>query len=164
MTGSSESSTVQAAIMERLSSMGWDYMSGRDLPRPLDSAFVQPHLVEALTRLNPLIAGEPGRVNEVLPKLRAVALSAVNDGLVAANERMTTWLRGHQTVKYIGTDDYLPVRLFDFRQRSANRLVVSDEVTFGPPGHTRRFDVVLWINGLPLVVGETKTPVDKTKS
>ena len=125
---------MQAAIVERLSELGWEYIPGRDLPRPFDSAFIQPHLVDALIRLNPLITGEPERVNEVLPKLRAVALSAVNDGLVAANERMTTWLRGHQTIKYIGTDEYLPVRLIDFRQPSASRLVVSDEVTFGPPG------------------------------
>jgi type I restriction enzyme, R subunit len=155
---------VQAAIVERLSTLGWEYIPGREVPRTLDSAFVQPHLIDALIRLNPLIAEQPQRVNEVLPKLRAVALSAVNDGLVAASERMTTWLRGHQTLKYIGTEDYLPVRLIDFRQPSTNRLVVSDEMTFGPPGHTRRFDVVLWINGLPVVVGETKTPVDKTKS
>src|SRR5260370_28627635 len=102
-------------MVERLSALGWAYIPGRALPRPPDSAFVQPHLIEALIRLNPLIADQPQRVKEVLPKLRAVALSAVNDGLVAANERMTTWLRGHQTLKYIGADDYLPVRLLDFR-------------------------------------------------
>ena len=56
-------------------------------------------------RLNPLIAAEPSRLNEVMPKLRAVILSAVNDGVVAANEQMTTWLRGHQTIKYVGTDN-----------------------------------------------------------
>ena len=122
MTGFSE--VVDRASRDRRAAVrdGLDVHPGRDLPRPIDSAFVQPHLIEALTRLNPLIAEEPRRVNEVLPKLRAVALSAVNDGLVAANERMTTWLRGHQTLKYIGTDDYLPVRLLDFRQPSANRL------------------------------------------
>jgi type I restriction enzyme R subunit len=103
-------------------------------------------------------------VNEVLPKLRAVALSAVNDGVVAANERMTTWLRGHQTLKYIGTNDYVPVHLIDLQKPTNNHLVVSDEVTFGAPGHSRRFDVVIWVNGLPLVIGETKTPVDRKKS
>ena len=112
MTGFSESSTVQAAIVERLSGLGWEYIPGKDLPRTLDSAFVQPHLIDALIRLNPLIAEQPQRVDEVLPKLRAMALSAVNDGLLPANEKMTTWLRGHQTLKYIGTDDYLPVQTY----------------------------------------------------
>ena len=77
---------------------------------------------------------------------------------------MTTWLRGHQTLKYIGTDDYVPVRLLDLDypaangDPAANRLVVSDEVIFGPPGNSRRFDIVLWVNGLPLVVGRDKEP------
>ncbi len=115
-------------------------------------------------RLNPLIAAEPGRLDEVMPKLRAVILSAVNDGVVAANERMTTWLRGHETIKYVGTDDYVPVELVAFDDLTNDRLVVSDEVVFGVPGDSRRFDIVLWVNGLPLVVGETKTPVDKRKS
>ena len=85
--------------------------------------------------------------------------------VVAANERMTTWLRGHQTMKYVGTDDYVPVQLFDLPPALGE-----------PPGrlgrgdirlarsYSRRFDIVLWVNGLPLVVGETKTPVDKHKS
>jgi type I restriction enzyme, R subunit len=160
----SEKSTVQRAIVETLVHLGWTHVQGKDLPRSTDEAFVEPDVSAALTQLNPVIAAQPSRLDEVMPKLRAVVLSAVNDGVVVANERMTTWLRGYQTMKYIGTDDYLPVRLLDFRRPSANRLVVSDEVTFGPPGHTRRFDVVLWINGLPLVVGETKTPIDKAKS
>ena len=164
MTGFSESSTVQRAIVERLVALGWTYVPGKDLPRATDESFIESHLGEALTRLNPLIGAQPSRLDEVLPKLRAVALSAVNDGVVAGNELMTTWLRGHQTLKFVGTDDYLPVQLLDFERPAANQLVVSDEVTFGTPGDSRRFDIVLWVNGLPLVVGEIKTPVDKSKS
>jgi type I restriction enzyme R subunit len=74
------------------------------------------------------MAEQSDRVDEVLPKLRAVALSAVNDSVVAANERMTTWLPSHQTLKYIGTDDYVPVQLIDLHQSGNNRLLVSDEV------------------------------------
>lgn len=164
MTGFSESSTVQRAVVERLVTLGWTCISGRDLPRATDEAFIELYLSEALVRLNPLITEQPSRLDEVLPKLRAVALSAVNDGVVAANERMTTWLRGHETLKFVGTDDYVPIQVIDLDRPSTNRLVVSDEVTFGTPGNNRRFDLVLWVNGLPLVVGETKTPVDSAKS
>lgn len=163
MSGFSESS-IQRAIVEQLVALGWTYVTGRDLPRATDEAFVESHVSECLTRLNTRIAEQPNRLDEVLPRLRAVAISAVNDGVVAANERMTTWLRGHQTLKFIGTDDYVPIQLIDFDHPLRNRLIVSDEVTFGTPGKDRRFDIVLWVNGLPLVVGETKTPVDRTKS
>ena len=104
---------------------GWTYIDANDLRRPIDAVFVESHLVEALVRLNPVIAEEPSRVDEIVPKLRAVALSAVNDGLLAANERMTTWLRGETTHKFVGTDDYVPVRLIDFATPSNNHLVVT---------------------------------------
>lgn len=155
---------MQAAVVERLVGLGWQYVPGKDVPRTIDGVFVETGLTEALQRLNPLIAAEPGRVDEVLPRLRAAALAAAYDGLVGSNERMTTWLRGHQTVKFIGEDSYVPVRLVDFANESGNRFVVSDEVAFGSPGQNRRFDVVLWVNGLPLVVGETKTPVKSSVS
>ena len=105
-----------AAIIDQLVGDGMDLCprQGSCHGRPTGLRRAAPH--KALARLNPLIAEQPGRVDEVLPKLRAVALSAVNDGVVAANERMTTWLRGHQTLKFIGTDDYVPVRLLDFEQ------------------------------------------------
>ena len=136
MPGFSESSTVQRAIVERLVALGWTYVPGRDLARMSDEVFLEGDLNSALVQLNPLIAEEPGRLDEVVPKLRAVALSAVNDGVVAANERMTTWLRGHQTLKFVGTDDYAPVQLLDLDHPAGKRLVVSDEVTFGTPGNS----------------------------
>ena len=110
----SESGTVQAAIVERLVGLGWTYMAGKDLPRSTDEMFIESHLVDALKSLNAEIGARPERVDEVLPKLRAAVLSATNDGLVAANERLTTWLRGHSTVQYIGTDAYVPVNLIHF--------------------------------------------------
>ena len=46
---------------------------------------------------------------------------------------------------------------------TANTLVVSDEVTITVPGKTsRRFDLVYWVNGLPLVVVEVKSPTAKS--
>ena len=162
----SETSTVQAAIVERLaqSDLGWSHIRGDHLDRGLETVLLEADLVSALIKLNPLIAEDPARVDEVVPRLRAVLLSALNEGLVAANEQMVTWLRGNQTHKFIGTDGYEQIHLIDFDNPRANRLVVSDEVTFGAPGHERRFDLVLWVNGFPLVVGETKTPVNASVS
>ena len=162
--GFTESSTVQAAIVDELVGQGWRYVPAGDLPRSLDGVLIEDHVIDALVRLNPLIAEAPERVEEVLPKLRAAILTSVNDGVVAANERMTTWLRGTQTVRFVGTDVDTAIRLIDFDHPETNTLVVSDEVTFGTPGHERRYDLVLWVNGFPLVVGETKSPVNSSVS
>jgi len=176
MSGFSEASTIQPAIVERLAQkdLAWVHVPAFKLDRTADGVLIESDLVQALLRLNPHIAERPDRVDEILPVLRAAVLSALTDGLVAANERMVAWMRGAMTFKFIGTDAYVPVRLIDFDNPRSNRLVVSGrgfgftgdnaEVTFGLSPNARRFDVVLWINGFPVVVGETKSPVDASKS
>jgi type I restriction enzyme R subunit len=164
MSRFSESSTVQAWLVKRLISLGWQHIPGKELPRESTAPLVEDWLIEAVEALNPALYGAPERVDEVLPLVRMAVLSAASEGLVPANERMTTLLRGNHTHKYVGATEYLPLRLIDFDSMTQNHFVVSDEVTFGPPGKERRFDVVLWVNGFPLVVIETKTPVRSSVS
>ena len=154
-----EADTVQQPIVERLTANGWVYVPGAGLEREESSPFVEPVLRDALIRLNPSIAAHPERAEEVLAVLRALPLAVHDDGLVVANEKLLSWLRGRQAVQFIGEAFHEPVKLIDFEDPSRNSFVVSDEVTFGTPGHRCRFDIVLWVNGLPLFVGEAKTPV-----
>lgn len=175
MAGFSESSTVQAWLVERLVTLGWVHVPGFLVPRDATDVLVEQWLIEALMRLNPAIATDPERVDEVLPVIRSTVLSASVEGLLPANERMTTLMRGQATVKFTGETDHVPFRVIDFDNLSNNHFVVSgptstssdpntDEVSFGPSGSARRFDAVLWVNGLPLVVIETKTPVNSSVS
>lgn len=164
MTGFSESSTVQTWLVERLKDLGWEHLPGSQLPRGKTDVLVEEWLIGTLKTLNPDIHGMPERVEQVLPLIRMGTLSAASEGVVAANERMVTLLRGDHTVKYVGSERYLPLQLIDFESLPNNKFVVSDEVTFGPPGQERRFDLVLWVNGIPLVVVETKTPVNAAVS
>jgi type I restriction enzyme R subunit len=157
---------MQAALVDRLTKrdLGWRFVSPGDLPRQLDGVMLEEYVSEALVRLNPVIAERPERIEEVLPRLRATLLAVANDGLVAANEEMTAWLCGRKTIKFLDTEDYVPVRLIDFDDPRSNRLVVSTEVTFAPGHEERRYDLVLFVNGFPLVIGETKTPISKHTS
>jgi len=164
MAGFSESSTVQAWLVKHLVALGWEHVPGKELPREITAPLVEEWVIEALEVLNPALHREPDRVDEVLPTIRTAVLAAAVEGLVPANERMTTLLRGDHTVKYVGSNEYVPLRLIDFDNLAENHFVVSDEVTFGPPGKERRYDVVLWVNGFPLLVIETKTPVRSSVS
>jgi type I restriction enzyme R subunit len=159
-----ESSTVQAWLIERLVDIGWTHVPGKELPRSTIDVLCEEWLIEAIEILNLSVRGVPERVDEILPKIRSTILSAVTDGLLAANERMTTLLRGDSTIKFVGTEEYLPMMFIDFEDLSNNTFVVSDEVVFGTTGNARRFDLVLWVNGVPLVVIETKTPVKSSMS
>ncbi|UKY49838.1 type I restriction endonuclease subunit R [Streptomyces inhibens] len=161
----SEASTVQAALIARLvePDMGWTHVPGRDLARLPTSPMVEGEVREALIRLNPAIAKKPSRVDEVLPKLRALFLAVSDDGLFATNRQMLEWLRGQVTHRFVGTRRDVPVHLIDYSAPHKNSLIVSNEVVF-VGADTRRYDIVLWVNGLPLVIGETKTPVDSSVS
>ena len=155
---------VQMGLADHLSRLGWVWAEDETLGRPFENVFLSDDVAKALFNLNPEIAKVPARAEEVLSKLRAVLLRVRNDGLVASNEEFIAWLCGRRTIKYIGTDKDVQVNLIDFENPKANTLRVTTEATFHIGREHRRYDLVLWVNGFPLVVGEMKTPKDKNIS
>lgn len=160
LSGFNEANTVQRPILDLLVASGWKHVPGSRLERRPEDVLIESDFRAALSRLNPAIAEDPDRAGEVLSTLRKLLLSVRDDGLVATNQHFLEWLRGQKTHRFQGRDSFEPVRLIDFENPAANTLVVSEEVTFGTPGSSARFDLVLWVNGLPLVVLETKTRMD----
>lgn len=156
--------SIQDGLAEHIAALGWLGADDAKLGRPEESVFIAEDLESALMRLNPEIAEQPTRVGEVLAKLRAVLLGVRNDGLVSSNEEFVQWMCGRRTVKYIGTDKDAQVRIIDFENPRANTLRVTTEAKFHVGRESRRYDIVLWVNGLPLVVGEMKTPVGTSVS
>jgi hypothetical protein len=76
----------------------WDHVPGPQLPRQNGDVMVESWVREALVRLNPEIAEQPDRADEVTYALRAILLSVQDDGLVRANENFMRWLRGEKTI------------------------------------------------------------------
>ncbi len=136
----------------------WTYASSSDVPRQPGDVMVEPWVRDALTRLNPDIAAQPDRADEVIYNLRACILSVQADGLVRANENFMAWLRGEKTMPFGHNGEHVPVRLVDAVQPANNWLTVTNQWTFQAGAVEKRFDVVFMVNGLPLVIGEAKTP------
>jgi type I restriction enzyme R subunit len=133
-----------------------------EVPRQIQEVLVEPWLREALIRLNPEIAAQPDRADEVLYKLRAIVLSVRSDGLIRANEEMTAWMRGERSMPFGQNNEHVPVRLIDFDDLAQNQYVVTQQFTYrAGPSAERRADLVLLVNGLPLVLIEAKTPVTR---
>ena len=114
---------------------------------------------EALIRLNPEISADPDRADEVLYRLRAILLSVKGEGLVRANELFAGWLRGEKSMPFGERGEHTQVRLIDFDDPANNDYVVTNQWIFPSAANGSRFDVVLLVNGIPLVIGEVKTPV-----
>ncbi|MFJ7245573.1 type I restriction endonuclease subunit R [Kitasatospora sp. NPDC098652] len=140
--------------------MGWAFTAGRALPRETTQTVIAGQLRDAIVRLNPgMIDGFD--VDAVVEEIVAT-VNAVEGGLVRANEQVLRLLRGHK--EFRDADGvWHALKVVDFEHPTANTLVVSDEVTITVPGKTsRRFDLVYWVNGLPLVVVEVKSPTAKS--
>jgi type I restriction enzyme R subunit len=151
---------LQLGLANRLGELGWTFAWDETLDRPIDDVLRFSDVEAALIRLNPEIAEDPTRVEQVFAKLRAILLAVENDGLVTTNQEFVSWMRGLRSVKYMGESKESQVRLIDFDDMSNNVLRCTVEATFSRSAdrRSRRYDIVLWINGLPVVVGETKSP------
>ncbi|TAK45021.1 MAG: type I restriction endonuclease subunit R [Betaproteobacteria bacterium] len=143
---------------EAVAGAGWRYVAREDVPRQLTEVMVEVWVREALVKLNPEIAAQPDRADEVIYNLRACILSVQGDGLVRANENFMAWVRGEKTMPFGKNGEHVPVRLVDATELGNNRLTVTNQWTFQAGTIEKRFDVVFVVNGLPLVIGEAKTP------
>ncbi len=153
-----ESSAVEEFLIDRVREVGWDFQPGPSLIRAASDVMIESAVREALIRLNPEIAAEPSRADEVVYRLRGIILGVTGDGLVRSNEEFMAWVRGERTMPFGPNNEHVDVRLIDFDNLGENSFVVANQVTFAA-GPTKRFDIVGFVNGLPLILGEAKTPV-----
>ena len=138
---------------------GWRFVAAEELPRQHSDVLVESMVRDALIRLNPEIKTQPDRADEVLYRLRTIPLSVQSEGLVRANELFAEWLRGEKSMPFGERGEHTPVRLIDFENLSNNDYVVTNQWVYPVKEGGRRFDIIMLVNGIPLVVGEAKTPV-----
>jgi type I restriction enzyme R subunit len=148
----------------QISGLGWHYLAPQNLPRQPHDILVEDHLREALIRLNPEIAAQPDRADDVLYKLRAIVMGMRTDGLVKANEEFAAWLTGERSMPFGGNGEHVTINLIDFADLERNQYVVTSQFTFRAGATEKRADLVLLVNGIPLVVIEAKTPVRSSQS
>ncbi|HCJ48874.1 MAG TPA: DEAD/DEAH box helicase [Microbacterium sp.] len=158
-----EANSVRDFVRDLATTPDVTFMEGKDLPRSTNDVILEGLVRGALQRLNPEIAADPSKTDEVIYALRAVLISArTSPHPVVANEEFMAWLTGQKSMPFGPDGQHTTVRLIDFdnlEDDSANQWLVSTEVAFVQGRVEKRFDLVLWCNGFPLVVGEAKTPV-----
>ena len=147
-----------------LSGLGWHYLGAQQLPRQAHEILVEDHVRKALIGLNPEIAAQPDRADDVLYRLRAILMGVRTDGLVKANEEFAARLAGERSMPFGADGEHVTVRLVDLEDVERNQYVVSTQYSVRSGANERRADLVLLVNGLPLVVIEAKTPVRSSES
>lgn len=153
--------TIEQMTIDTLQQNGWMYIKAADLPRTYDSVLVEPMLRDALVRLNPCIAEEPSRADQVIYRLRSLILSARPGNLIAQNEIFKQFIFERNTFPFGKNGKAVPVRFFAMEpdELQENTYVVTDQWIYPAKDGGAKFDLVLLVNGIPLVIGEFKTPV-----
>lgn len=149
-------------VCETIANNGWKYIPADQLPRMYSDVLVEPMVKDALIRLNPVIAEEPSRVDEVIYKLRSLILSAQANNLIAANEEFKKLVFENNSFPFGENGRAVSIDFFGTmtKERLAlNEYVVTNQWVYPKAEGGKRLDIVLLVNGFPIAIGELKTPV-----
>jgi type I restriction enzyme R subunit len=137
-------------------SFPWVYKSASELDRSPEDVLVESELKSSILRINPLLTGKPELADEIIYKLRALLIQVNHVGLVKANEDFSLWLRGEKTMAFGPRNQHIPSHLIDFENSKNNSFFITNQYRVHAR-ETKIPDIVLLINGIPVVVGEAKT-------
>jgi len=157
-----EDNTIEQMVLTSLNNNGWKFIPAEELQREYSDVMVEPMVKEALIRLNPVIAEEPSRADEVIYKLRTLILTVQPHNLVTQNEMFKKMVFEDNSYPFGKDGRMIPIRFFGTMTKedlALNEFVVTNQWVYPQKENGKRLDIVLLINGFPVAIGELKTPV-----
>lgn len=153
MLGFYTEADYENSIIELFQNMGYRYVYAPDLERDFRSPLYEEELLSALHRLNPIMPEDA--ITDALFKLR----NFENAELVQKNELFMDYLQHGIEVRYFvkGEERSGLVYIVDYKNSENNSFVVANQWTF-IENSNKRPDVLLFLNGLPIVLIELKSP------
>jgi len=148
----SERYTVQKPLVRYATEVGWEYLPPEEvlrLRRGEDSPILWEVFVEKLQQLN------PGTVDHIKAEEVGRRLVRVPPN-IEGNLQAWEYLRGLKTVFVEAERRERNLRLLDFEDPHRNVFHVTDEFSFTNGVHRVRADVVFLVNGVPIILIETK--------
>ncbi|HCC68935.1 MAG TPA: hypothetical protein DEP99_03510, partial [Nitrospiraceae bacterium] len=149
---------VEDYILKRLEEAGWRFVPADALERQsYDEPFLIPPLVRAIERINK----KTGIGDEEIGKARN-ELKLTSTGIEGA-KRILNFYKFGVPIKFEKERVVKYVQLFDFENIKNNEFLVSRQVNYYGKDAIRT-DIVLYVNGIPLVNIECKNPVSISES
>ena len=147
-------SSLEIAVIEQLQELGYDYAIDTDqwcLSRALDSFINEELLLERLMAIN------PGVKISVLEQAISRLKNLDNPSLFERNHIVHRWLTDGMQVEDYESDVNPLVRFLDFTHPDNNVFQVANQLKFKENRNIRIPDVIIFVNGIPLVVFELKS-------
>lgn len=133
--------------------LGYGYTYGPDVQRDYTESLYMEELMPALQRINPSLP--EAAINETILKLRSLDSGT----LVQKNRQFTDFMQNGVSVNYFHKGEQLAalVYLIDYAQPDKNTFTVANQWTITEHSE-KRPDIVVFLNGLPVVIFELKSP------
>lgn len=159
--------SAQIPALATLVALDWEYLPPAEclaMRGGNQAVLLTPVLIDALRRRTFTYRGKeyplsPNAIDQIVRELSAPAL---NEGLMTANERLYNMLAlGVAVTEFIdGKKISITVPIINWSQPLANSFIVTEEYELlsADGTHTRRPDIVGFVNGIPLLIIEAKRP------
>lgn len=146
-------SNYENAIIQQMQALGYAYVYGPDVERDYGDPLYSDVLEASIRRVNPDIC--EAAITEALYKLRNIE----NGPLPFRNSIFMDYLQNGIDVSYIedGEEKATRVQLVDYGSTGRNSFILSNQWTFVEKSE-KRADGIIFVNGLPLVMIELKSP------
>ena len=153
MSGIYTEADYENTIIELFEDMGWRHVYGPDVDRNYKDPLYEKELDDAIRRINPDMP--ENAIHEALFKLK----NFDNADLVQKNAVFMDYIQHGIEVRYlVGSEERAGlIYLVDYRNPDNNSFVIANQWTF-IENSNKRPDVLLFLNGLPVVLMELKSP------
>ena len=143
----------EKALISLFEGMGYQYLYGPNIERDYYVPYYEAQLEESLQTVNP--KKPHAAIHEAIIKLRNIDMGS----LAQRNETFTDYLQHGIEVSYFNGKEMRNemVYLIDFEHTDKNTFQVINQWTF-IENTEKRADIIVFVNGLPLVVVELKSP------
>lgn len=144
----------EKSVIELFQNLGYSYIYAPELERDYSCPVQESTLQDCLVKINKNLPY--AAIMEAIGKLRDFDAGS----LLQRNEIFMNYLQNGIPVKYVeaGEERTNIVYLIDYDNVDHNDFCVLNQFTYIENGNNRRPDVIVFINGLPLVVIELKSP------
>jgi type I restriction enzyme R subunit len=149
-----EETLVEKYLVEKLQEKGWKFVPADELEREsYEEPLLLTNLREAIKRINKNVPLIPQDITKVVDELRHKIPG------VETFKKILNYLKEGVPIKLETTKDLRFIKLIDYENIDNNEFIVSRQVYFRGLDLIRA-DIILFVNGIPLVVIECKDPTD----
>ena len=148
-----EENTVEHPIIAWLMTpeLGWRFESQTAVKERYRTdemeVLLLPILRQKLKDLNPGVITDDARAEAIVTRLRGIR----------DNAEWISWMRNEQTYKFSADENTQPIRLMAYDKIGDNDFLATNQFWVDGGDHRIRTDVLLFVNGIPLVNIEAKT-------